>query len=408
MTENNPPTNENKIKWLVDIINHNKRLSVFAVCFLIIMSFVLYSFIFRHFETTDNAVVRCDKIDVISEVPGILRDVYVSDNTYYQKGSLLAKIDDNVLSSEQKQAESELKLAEAILQSARSNEELVKITQKSNGVIALASVDASTYEKESVSKQIAELKSELSAAQETLDQARRNLEQEEKLIENKLISTRQLDETRLKYRVALAERDGIASKLESTRALEKVRQAEIIQSRENHSTHEEVNRIRIDQAKARTLDSLANMNLAREKLQHASIMLDKTNIVAMRSGYVTNTRIFKGDFVEIGQPIASIISCGESAWIEANFKETQITKMTIGQKSEFRIDTYPDTVITGTVEGLSYGSGATFSVLPPENAVGNYTKVVQRFPVRIRINQSEGIDLRAGMSAVVKVYTKNL
>jgi membrane fusion protein (multidrug efflux system) len=104
-----------------------------------------------------------------------------------------------------------------------------------------------------------------------------------------------------------------------------------------------------------------------------------------------------------GQTIASITSCEESAWVDANFKETQIGRIKPGQIVQLHVDAYPDMVLRGEVESISSGSGSTFSVLPPENATGNFTKVVQRFPVRIKILDTKNKILRTGLSVVVSV-----
>jgi membrane fusion protein (multidrug efflux system) len=156
------------------------------------------------------------------------------------------------------------------------------------------------------------------------------------------------------------------------------------------------------QAKANA--AKAAMSVAQAEYDLARINLERTEIKAKRAGYITNRRTSSGDYVEVGQPIASIVSCQQDPWVQANFKETQITRMKEGQSVEFTIDTYPDIKFEGVVESISSGSGAIFSVLPPENASGNFTKVVKRMPVKVRVVDMQDAIFRIGASAQVTVF----
>lgn len=382
----------------------DKRFIVVAIGLLIIFFYVSYSMAFNDIEYTDNAVVRCEKIDVVSEIAGVLKDIYFTDNSYYEKGKPLAKIEDDILKSEVQQAQAELELAKVNYDSALANEALANIFINRDTTKSLALFNASIFQKESVSQQIDQLLAELKAADASLMQANRNLERDKQLSEKHLISDSQLDHAQLNYNLAFSNRVAIEAKIKSLRSMAKAKEAEATESQESYLISQESKSIKFDELKMKVKDALEKVNLAEEKLNYANIKLDRTNIKALRSGHITNLRIFEGDFIEIGQPIASIISCGENAWIEANYKETQIGLMRPGQVTSIKLDTYPDRTFKGTVESLSYGSGATFSVLPPENAVGNFTKVVQRFPIRIKLAPDADVVVRAGMSANVKVY----
>jgi len=142
------------------------------------------------------------------------------------------------------------------------------------------------------------------------------------------------------------------------------------------------------------------------ELQQASLDLERTEVRAPYSGMVT-MRPEPGDYVELGQPIMAIVG-NEGMWVEANFKETQLTYIQPGQQADIEIDTYPGRRWRGTVQSISEATGAEFALLPPQNATGNWVKVVQRIPVRITIESQEGMPaLRAGMSSTVTVDTRH-
>ncbi len=149
------------------------------------------------------------------------------------------------------------------------------------------------------------------------------------------------------------------------------------------------------------------------QLRAASAGLDKathervkTHVTAPASGWVSNVNLRPGSVVQAGSPAFAVIEDG-NWWVDANFKETDLGRVKPGQKATIRLDMYPDTTLDGVVESISAGSGATFSVLPPENATGNWVKVTQRFPVRIRITSEPIADkpLRLGASATVTIDT---
>jgi membrane fusion protein (multidrug efflux system) len=137
----------------------------------------------------------------------------------------------------------------------------------------------------------------------------------------------------------------------------------------------------------------------------AALQLSYATLKAPAAGVVTEVDIKPGDIVAAGHPVFALVMSGKR-WVEANFKETQLTRVHVGQKVEVKVDTYPGHTWEGTVESIAPGTGSVFSVLPAQNATGNWVKVVQRIPVRIALDQTDGgPDLRAGMSAEVDIDT---
>jgi membrane fusion protein (multidrug efflux system) len=149
---------------------------------------------------------------------------------------------------------------------------------------------------------------------------------------------------------------------------------------------------------------------ARARLEQARLNLGYTDIKAHLDGYVTRRQVEKGNFVQPGQPLMALVPLETiDLWIEANYKETQLTNVTIGQPAEVTVDAYPKTVFKGRVDSIMAGTGAAFTLLPPENATGNWVKVVQRVPVKVVLLPPfpENEPLRLGMSATVTIDTRD-
>lgn len=159
-----------------------------------------------------------------------------------------------------------------------------------------------------------------------------------------------------------------------------------------------------------TAYNLANAQLKAATEQHKIAMrnLEYTKIYAPVDGYVTKKSVEEGNQVQIGQPLLAVIPL-DDIWLVANYKETQLKDVKPGQKVKVKVDTYPGKVFTGKVDSIMAGTGAAFSLFPPENALGNYVKVVQRVPVKIMFDKTtdDGHVLRIGMSCIPTIITKN-
>jgi membrane fusion protein (multidrug efflux system) len=142
------------------------------------------------------------------------------------------------------------------------------------------------------------------------------------------------------------------------------------------------------------------------ELETASLNLSYTRIVAPSDGYITRKSVELGNYIQPGQALMALVTL-DDAWVTANYKESQLTEVKPGQQVEFTVDTYPDRTFRGSVESIMAGTGAAFSMLPPENATGNYVKVIQRIPVRIAIDKGSDPNrlLRVGMSVVPTILT---
>lgn len=301
-----------------------------------------------HIET-DNAFIEARIVAVSSKVSGTVARVMVNDNQLVRKGDLLVEID------------------------AKDYE--VQMAKASAGVGVAENETGGEYLKaESARASVQSVKARN-------DQAQQDLERGEKLYSREVIPKEQLDRLRTGKRVT---------------------EAQLKEAEEN------LKRARAEAGLAREAGSGTKAKVLERKalLKEAELQLSYTKIFAPRDGYITRKSIEAGTNIQAGQPLMALVPL-QDAWITANYKERQITNIQPGQQVDFRVDAYPGRTFSGRVDSIMAGTGAAFSLLPPENATGNYVKVVQRIPVKIAIDNGSDPDhlLRVGMSVVPTVRT---
>ncbi|GGN01382.1 HlyD family secretion protein [Shewanella xiamenensis] len=309
----------------------------------------------RFIETTDNAYVEADISHVSVKVPGYVVLSDVTDNQHVRKGELLAQLEDNQFSAKVSQAEAALASAKADLQTLAAKVELqhALISQASAGVVA---------------------------AQADNIRAEQQLSRAKKLKVSNYSSQDDVDQLQAGF-------DAAAARLDEAKALLVAKERELA-----------VFNAQLNQARSVVEQSNAALELA-------NIQLNDTRVTAPFSGVIGKRGAMVGQYVQPGQALFSLVPDG-AVWISANFKETQIQHMQPGQSVQVSLDAFPDKTFAGVIDSLSPASGAKFSLLPAENATGNFTKIVQRIPVRIRLELSEEeARVVPGLSAVVKVDT---
>ena len=284
-----------------------------------------------YYESTDDAYVAGVIVPVSSEVKGRVTKVFINDNQFVVAGTPLLEIfRDDYLHSLNEKKETVSRLA----------------AEK-------AELDASLEEK---SKALLQARANLNASVSEENLAGKELKRYEKLIERNVISQSQYDRVESAWKVAHARK-------ESTTAAVAEAEAAVRAVKAKYTTQD----VRIKEA-----------NVSKNQAQ---LELARTTIQAPISGRIAMKNVDPGKYVQPGQSLLAIVQ--EDTWILANFKETQIKKMTVGQPVEVKVDAYPGVVFKGRVDSLQSGTGAVFSLLPPENATGNFVKVVQRIPVKI-------------------------
>nr|WP_315252660.1 HlyD family secretion protein [uncultured Flavobacterium sp.] len=324
-------------------------------------------------EETDDAQIEKNMNPIIPRVSGYISKVYVKDNDYVKKGDTLFTID-------KRDYQLKIEEANAAFVAAEGGYEVAKEDIGS----ALASVAVSDANVQSAGGNIETAKIRLGRA--TSDYVRY-----ENLYKNHSITKQQ-------YEQALAAKQEAES------------QVRILQQQQKASAYQKT----VIEAKSRvsnkqTQVAAANINKAKALLEAAQLNLTYTVVTAAIDGQVSKIDIQPGQLVQAGQSLFYIINNSE-AWVVANFKETQLNKMIIGQKVTIKVDAYPDYEFEGTLTSFSPATGSRFSLLPPDNATGNFVKTIQRLPVKISLNASNDPKkielLRPGMNADVDVHLK--
>ena len=338
-------------------------LPIVGVVALILLFWAFQKFTYsRSHQSTDNAQVDGHIVPVLAKVGGFVKTVNVDENDRVKTGQLLVQLEDNDYRVRLQQAQADLAAAEA--------------TAGGNGFAGQAQAQV-----QSAAGQRAALDAQIGAARANANKADADLARARELAAKQIISKQQLD-------AALAAADVAHANLLAA-------QRQALAAGGTVNTAEAGVRV----ANARTL-------AARAAAANAQLQLDYTRITAPASGEVSRRQVEVGQLVAPGQPLLSIVA-DTGVWVTANFKETQLAKIRPGQPVEFEIDAYGGCVAEGKVESVSGATGAKFALLPPDNATGNFTKVVQRVPVRIKVTKpcADNYPLRPGLSANVHVDT---
>jgi len=395
-----------------------RRLLMIGGVLLLAFSIGLF-FYFHNRETTDDAQVDGHITPIAAKISGRISKVLVDDNQAVKAGQILAQIDPGDYQAAVDQARGALALAEGEARSAgvdvpRTSETVASGQSSADAQLAGAQADLlraqSSYEQAQTA--------DLAVAQANVDRSRANaqlaksdLERYTPLMEKGEISKQQFDAAKAnadaslsaltadEQRFAQAKRNVEISRamLEAAKARVEMAQAGV------SSAHADQRRVamRSDDAQAK----LAKVDQSRAALDAALLNLSYCNIVAPVDGVATHKQVEPGQIVQPGQGLLVVVPLRD-VWVTANFKETQLEKMRPGQKAFLKVDTY-DKTFTGHVDSISGATGAVLSMLPPENATGNYVKVVQRIPVKIVLDpiSPDVAVLRPGMNVEATVIT---
>ncbi len=340
----------------------------------------------------------------MSEVNGVIESIQFVDDQFVRKNMPLVKIEDALFRAQFERASAALNIAKANYASASNSEKLTTIALQADVQKSGASARSADAVRDSVAASINEAKEELRASAVDIDYFKQNYEREKDLSEQKAISSRDFETTQRLYKAKVANHAALQAKLAKLEKLFEAEQGNAFNVRKTQETLDKSQAGRVENARTEAAVAKDRIAVAQADYDLAKLNLERTTSRAKLTGSITNRRISAGEYIEVGQRIASIVSCQDRPWVTANFKETQIERMRKGQKAEIAIDTYPGTTFKGTVESVSSGSGSTFSVLPPENATGNFTKVVKRMPVKILLDNVNDKVLRVGSSVDVRVF----
>lgn len=375
----------------------------------------------RAYEETDNAFIDGNVVQVSPKVPGRVLRVYVNDNQHVRQGDLIAEIDPADFETNLSQARARLAATEAQRAGAQSGVALTSTVTSAVLVQADAGLQAAREQVEVLRAKLAHDDAAVHAAHAGMQQAearQKAAEAEERrasddavryraLYQKDEVSRQLLDRSETDARAA-------AANLEAARQIVAATMAELSQAkagfkasqaalnlagrqvRQAEGKVEEAQsapqQIQVRQSDLHSVTALIEQQ--RAAVHQAELDLSYTKIIAAESGYITKKSVEPGNFVQTGQPLLALVS--DRLWVIANFKETQLEHMRPGQKATVKIDAYPQLDLRGHVDSIQSGSGARFSLLPPENATGNYVKVVQRVPVKILLDTTVPVQYRLG------------
>jgi membrane fusion protein (multidrug efflux system) len=317
----------------------------------------------RAHETTDNAQVDGHLVPVLAKVSGYVTRVNVAENDRVRQDSTLVRIDEREYAVKLAQADADLAAARASAGGGGLAGQAQAAVQNATG-------------------QEAALTASVAAARANAVKAEADLRRMRELVDKQVVSRQQLD---------------------AAQAAADAARAQLVAAQNN-----------VGAAGAGVANAQAGVRLAQARLgaaqaarDNAQLQLSYTRVTAPVTGIISRKQVEVGQLVQAGQPLLTVVS-DTGVWVTANFKETQLHDLKIGQDVDLEIDAYGGVTAKGKVESVSAATGAKFALLPPDNATGNFTKVVQRVPVRIKVTEGLGKDrpLRPGMSVVAHVGTK--
>jgi membrane fusion protein (multidrug efflux system) len=384
----------------------SRRPIVFLVLGLLVVAIGIYWLYARHFEETDDAQVDGNISNIGPRVPGTVTNVYVLENQTVKAGDPLLEIDPTDLSVAVAQARASVAQAEAQLQAEDPN---VSITETSNtAAVAGASSEllSANAGLTAAQRDVEQLTARMASAEGTARLAQIERKRGEDLWKAQAIPRADFD--RRITAAETAEAEAQATKQALASAKQRVAQQEaqlgatksrLLEVRKNAPRQ-------VETRKASVMFRQANLELARAQLSQAELNLSYAKVRTPIAGVVAKKAVNVGDHVAPGQQLVAVAQT-DSLWVTANFRETQIEHMQPGMPADVHVDAL-DKTFSGKVESIGGATGSRLSVLPPENASGNYVKVVQRIPVRIRLDPGQaGLDrLRPGMSVEPKVKVR--
>jgi membrane fusion protein, multidrug efflux system len=392
-------------------------------------------------QQTDDAFLRADITPLSTRVSGTVAQVAVTDYQRVKAGDLLVQLKDDDFKAQVAQAEAGVAAAQAALENNAKQKELQtsRIEQAQAGVEAAGAEIAQTGAAiEAAQSDVANGQAGVDAAQAKIPDAQATVEAaqadaERTLLERKrqeaLVELGSATKQKLEQVVADQQRfaaivDSRKAELTQTRALVESRRAELSKARAQVSLRKAEQQQARAQLSSRSAEVdaqikqravlgaqeqqlQADLNGKQEALKVAQTNLDYTRIVAPTDGMVGERKVRTGQLVSPGTQVISVVE--NTIWVQANYEETQLTNVIRGDSAEVTVDTFPGVVLRGHVEEIAPASGSQFALLPPDNATGNYTKIVQRIPVKIVLDPNPALAqrLRSGMSVIARISTKS-
>ena len=363
-------------------------------------------------QTTDDAYVRADLTPLSTKVAGLVAEVKVADYQSVKAGDLLVRLQDEDFRAQEQQAEAAVAASESALVNNQRQKELqdARVLQAKTGISAAeADIAAAEAGIEAANSAIANARSGLSATQADVQRTALERKRQEALVAAESATRQKLEQVvadEERFRAHLSSRD---AEISAATAQLASRRADLNRAKarlENTRTELEAQKRQRSVLDSQEQMLRADIGVKRAALALAHTNLNYTRILAPEDGIVGERKVRAGQLVSPGTQVISLVEQRE--WVQANYKEDQLRYIRRGDPAEIRVDAFPGIVWKGKVEEISPASGSQFALLPPDNATGNFTKVTQRVPVKIILDdlKGNGERLRPGLSVVATIRTR--
>jgi membrane fusion protein (multidrug efflux system) len=389
------------------ILAHPIKIGVFLIvlAIAIVAGLRLWTYL-DSYESTDDAQVDGDIYPITSRIAGTVKAVYVEDNQEVKSGQLLVELDPRDYNVAVEGARASLHESQTQVQAARPNVPITSVTTETTITSSASDIANARAQVAAAQRDYESTLADVRSAEADSAKAQADLIRYRQLVAKDEISQQQFDQAEAVAKAAAANVDAKRATAEASARNIEAAQARLEQSqtRQREAERNRPQQIAMQNALVRTRQ--ANTEVQQSELDRAELDLSYTRILAPIDGIVGRKSATAGERVSPGQQLMVDVPIGR-LWVTANFKETQLKRMHPGQRATIHVDAY-DRDYEGYLEDLAGASGARFSLLPPENATGNYVKVVQRVPVRIRFKEGQDPNhqLRQGMSVDPKVWLR--
>jgi membrane fusion protein, multidrug efflux system len=381
-----------------------RGLMILGAAVLILIAGVLLWRYLTSYESTDDAQGDVHLYPVSARISGYVVKVNVGDNQWVEKGDVLVEIDPTDYEVALKQAQANLANAEATARSLNITVPITSVNTTSQLSFTGSGVDDARAGVAAAEKQLAAAHDQLAAAEANDVNAQDNLHRYKLLVDKREVSQQIYDQALATAKSSTATVAGARASESAAEQFVRQARSRLTQADANHQ-YAETGPQQVSSTRARVQAAIADVEQKRALLHQAELNLQYTKIVAPVSGEVNKT-VVVGLNVEPGQQMLTVVPLDE-VWVTANFKETQLRNLRVGQRAEIHVDSSGRT-LKGHVDSIAGATGPLFSLLPPEDATGNYVKIVQRVPVKIVLEPGENGDhrLRPGMNVVPHVYLR--
>jgi len=378
-------------------------LIVAIVLVVLVGGFFLWRYL-STYESTDDAQADVHLYPVSARISGYVIRVNVDDNQWVQQGTVLVEIDPKDYEVAVAQAQANLASAEATAQSLNITVPITSVSTGSQLTSTSSDIENATAGITAAEKQLLAAHAQLEQAQANDVRAQDDLHRYKLLVDKREVAVQIYDQALATARASTAAVAAASANESAAEQFVQQARSRLVQAVANH-TSAETGPQQVSSTKARARAAIADVEEKRALLDQAVLNLQYTKIIAPVTGEVNKT-VVVGLNVQPGQQLLTVVPL-DQVWVTANFKETQLKHMRVGQKAKIHVDSTGRT-LRGQVDSIAGATGPLFSLLPPENATGNYVKIVQRIPVKIVLDPGENRDhqLRPGMNVVPDVYLK--